>query len=68
VGAQASTTGQKGEPETMSRKHNTKHARTRSHYPERLKARGETGATVRMKSLAELNRGRKFTPPSDDGR
>ena len=32
----------------MSRKHNTKHARSRSRYWLRLRRRGETSASVRM--------------------
>lgn len=33
----------------MSKKHNAKHlSRGNSHYPERLEARGESSATVRM--------------------
>ena len=32
----------------MSKKHNTKHGRSASRYPERLAARGESPATVRM--------------------
>ena len=32
----------------MSRKHNTKHRRGPSAYPERLAARGETNASVRQ--------------------
>lgn len=32
----------------MARKHNTKHNRSNSGYTDRLQARGETSATVRM--------------------
>ena len=32
----------------MSRKHNTKHNRTLSHYPERLTARGVSSRSVKM--------------------
>lgn len=32
----------------MARKHNTKHNRSTSHYPDRLRDRGESSATVRM--------------------
>lgn len=32
----------------MSRKHHTKHARSASRYPYRLRARGESPASVRM--------------------
>ena len=37
----------------MSRKYNTVHHRGRSHYPERLAARGKTSASVRMRFLTE---------------
>jgi hypothetical protein len=37
----------------MSRKHNTKHNRSMSKYPERLAARGKTSASVRMRVLTE---------------
>ena len=40
----------------MARKHNTKHRRSRSNYPERLKKRGETSRSVRMPTLAELRK------------
>lgn len=33
----------------MARKHNTKHNRSKSRYPERLRARGETSASVHMR-------------------
>lgn len=32
----------------MARKHHVKHARSASRYPARLRARGETPASVRM--------------------
>jgi hypothetical protein len=32
----------------VSRKHNTKHHRSRSHYPDRLRRRGVSSAAVRM--------------------
>jgi hypothetical protein len=32
----------------VSRKHNTKHGRSQSRYPQRLLDRGETAASVRM--------------------
>lgn len=35
----------------MSRKHNTKHRRSPSQYPERLAARGATNVSVRMKDF-----------------
>lgn len=38
----------------MARKHNTKHNRSRSNYPERLQRRGETSKSVRMPTLQEL--------------
>jgi hypothetical protein len=38
----------------MARKHNTKHSRTRSHYPERLQRRGVSSASVRMPDLDTL--------------
>jgi hypothetical protein len=38
----------------MSRKHNTRHSRARSRYPERLRRRGQTSATVRMADLETL--------------
>jgi hypothetical protein len=34
--------------ETMSRKHNTKHRRGKSHYPDRLSDRGVSNVQVRM--------------------
>jgi hypothetical protein len=37
----------------MPRKHNTVHNRSKSHYPERLAARGKTSAAVRMRHLTE---------------
>jgi len=40
----------------VSRKHNTKHNRSRSRYSLRLKKRGATGKTVRMLSLYTLRR------------
>jgi len=40
----------------VSRKHNTKHARRRSRYPERLARRGVTNVDVRMSSVPELRR------------
>jgi hypothetical protein len=41
----------------MSRKHNTKHPeRGRSHYPQRLTARGISSAGVRMMDLDLLRR------------
>lgn len=45
----------------MARKHNTRHNRSRSRYPERLAARGETTATVRMPFID--GRGRKHETP-----
>lgn len=38
----------------MARKHNVKHRRSRSNYPERLKKRGETSKSVRMSTLQQL--------------
>lgn len=32
----------------MSKKHNTKHNRSRSNYPSRLQARGASASSVRM--------------------
>lgn len=40
----------------MGRKYNVKHHRSPSHYPERLKARGETPSSVRMTSYEDLHR------------
>ena len=40
----------------MARKHNTKHNRSRSHYPDRLKRRGLSSASVRMPDLDTLRR------------
>lgn len=41
----------------MSRHYNTKHPdRGRSHYPERLDARGVTSASCRMRKLDDLRR------------
>lgn len=40
----------------MSRKHNTRHNRKRSRYPERLRKRGLTNVDVRMDDLATLRR------------
>ena len=40
----------------MSRKHNTKHTRKRSRYPERLKKRGMSSAAVRMDDLETLRK------------
>lgn len=41
----------------MSRHYNCKHPdRVRSHYPERLIARGATSASVRMRKLDDLRR------------
>lgn len=45
----------------MSRKHNTKHHRSTSHYPDRLAARGESSATVRMPFID--SRGRAHDTP-----
>jgi hypothetical protein len=42
----------------MSRKHNTKHARSRSHYKDRLAARG-LGRTPRMTHYGDLHQGRR---------
>lgn len=42
----------------MSRKHNTKHARSKSRYPLRLKARGVTSAGARMLDLETLRKRR----------
>lgn len=42
----------------MSRKHNSKHHRSPSQYPERLAARGESSATVRMPFIDR--KGRKY--------
>jgi len=42
----------------MARKHNTKHNRSTSHYPERLAARGESSASVRMEFIDA--KGRNF--------
>lgn len=39
-----------------SRKHHARHNRSRSHYPERLAARGLTSVSVRMLSLEELRK------------
>lgn len=46
----------------MSRKHNTKHQRSPSRYTDRLAARGETSAMVRMPFIDR--RGRKH-PTAD---
>jgi len=40
----------------MSRKHNTKHQRSVSNYPARLRARGETPASVRMPFIDKYGR------------
>lgn len=41
----------------MSRKHNTKHnQRSTSKYPERLKKRGQTSASVRMPEVDSLRK------------
>lgn len=45
----------------MSRKHHTKHNRSPSRYPDRLRARGETSTTVRMPFIDRL--GRKHDTP-----
>jgi len=36
----------------VARKHNTHHNRSRSHYPERLAARGLSTAAVRMPTIS----------------
>lgn len=40
----------------MSRKHNVKHNRSKSRYPDRLRARGVTGASVRMPTVETLRK------------
>ena len=40
----------------MSRKYHVKHHRSRSHYTDRLKRRGQSSASVRMASLEDLRR------------
>lgn len=40
----------------MSRKHNTQHSRSQSKYPERLKKRGVSSASVRMEDLETLRK------------
>lgn len=47
----------------MARKHNTKHHRSPSHYPDRLAARGESSASVRMLFIDA--RGRHFDTADD---
>jgi len=42
----------------MSRKHNTKHGRSKSRYPKRLAARGITAAAARMKDHIGVNKGK----------
>ena len=39
----------------MSRKHNTHHSRSRSNYPDRLKARGISSRSVRMIDFIEVD-------------
>jgi len=38
----------------VSRKHNTKHRRTRSRYVDRLRKRGQSSASVRMEDVDVL--------------
>lgn len=40
----------------MARKHNCRHARSASRYPDRLQARGMSSASVRMPDLETLRR------------
>lgn len=51
----------------MARKHNTKHNRSQSNYPARLRARGLTSVSVRMPSLTDLRKRQGYTPPEDEG-
>lgn len=40
----------------MARKHNTKHNRSTSHYPDRLRDRGESTASIRMPFIDKKGR------------
>lgn len=40
----------------MARKHNTKHNRSQSKYPQRLKVRGMSSASVRMEDIETLRK------------
>lgn len=48
----------------MAGKHNTRHSRGKSHYPQRLKKRGETNVTVRMPSLEQLRQWQHAEEPT----
>jgi hypothetical protein len=50
----------------MSRKCNTIHHRSKSHYPERLAARGKTSASVRMKFLTEKDTYKLLHPEKEE--
>lgn len=51
----------------MSKKHNTKHhQRGQSKYPQRLKGRGVSSASVRMENLETLQRRQTMYAPQND--
>jgi hypothetical protein len=43
--------------EKVARKHNTKHRRSRSNYPQRLALRGETSVSVRQNDYLDCGHG-----------
>ena len=50
----------------MSGKYNTQHHRGLSNYPQRLKRRGVSSASVRMESLDTLRKRQGFNDGTDD--
>ncbi len=52
----------------MSRKHNTKHRRTRSRYVDRLRKRGQSSASVRMEDVDVLRVRQARRQHAADGR